>query len=128
MSPIPSALPVPSPRAGQASSVVPASPTMRPHITSPDGARRVTHAATMAVNNGLAPFSMPVSAEDTRSSANGNMPERKGELQDTEQGDPAPVRSWNRRRAEGNHDNVANPIAIRTKVTPLGPIELKLQQ
>ena len=71
--PTPAALLWPSPIVGKAINTAPAMPTATPAIIRGAGARRAMTAATIAVNRGLAPFSIPVIAEETCCSANGNM-------------------------------------------------------
>src|SRR5262245_34022506 len=90
------------------------------------GGRLARRLATAAAHSGTAPLSIPVSAEETRSSANGNMlsgnaihsTPRTTPFQRSE--DPR------RRRAAGTSDSVAKPMAMRTKVTPFGPTERRL--
>src|SRR5688572_12008250 len=53
-------------------STMPASPATRPTIWRPGGRRRTISAAMMAVKIGVAPFSMPVTLDETRCSASGN--------------------------------------------------------
>ena len=48
-------------------------PTANPTATPRDGARFRTYEATIVAKRGLAPFSIPVIAEETRCSANGNI-------------------------------------------------------
>ena len=57
---------------GAAISTMPASPATRPTIWRRGGRRRTISAATMAVKIGVAPFSMPVTLDETRCSASGN--------------------------------------------------------
>src|SRR5262245_61448150 len=90
------------------------------------GGRLARRLATAAAHSGTAPLSIPVSADDTRSSANGNMlsgnaihsTPRTTPFQRSE--DPR------RRRAAGTSDSAPKPMARRTKVTPFGPIERRL--
>jgi hypothetical protein len=79
--------------------------------------------ATSAAKSGTAPFSMPVSAEETRCSAYGNMLRGKA-IQSTPRRATAPQseRGTGRREA-GSRDSVIKPTRMRTKVTPLGPID-----
>ena len=68
---------------------------------------------------------MPVSAEETRSSAYGNI--LRGNANQSSASHATELRSARATgfRADGNQASVANPIQIRTKQTPLGPIARK---
>jgi hypothetical protein len=96
-------------------------PTPMPVITRRDGDRRQMADATMAVNRGLAPFSIPVSADVTCRSANGNMV--SGNASQSTPSETTPFQSEREMgfRADGNRDSVTRPIDTRTKVIPKGP-------
>src|SRR4029453_10103110 len=100
--------------------MAPANPTARPSATRLDGACRASRLATRAANSGVAPFSMPASADDTCCSANGNM--LSGNASHSTPSAAVFARSSGRigRLADGTNDSVANPSAIRTTVTPIG--------
>src|SRR5712691_3343102 len=89
-----------------------------PTSTAGGGMRRARPAATAAANSGVAPFSIPVSADETCCSANGNM--LSGKASHTMPSAAAPERSDRRicRRAAGTSDSVRKPTAMRTNVTP----------
>ena len=77
---------------------------------------------TIAVKSGTAAFNMPVRAEDTLCSANGNMLRGKANHK-------TPARAMRGHadrsiglRAAGNNARVAAPTKRRTKVMPLGPM------
>ena len=57
---------------GAAISTIPTSPIASPSIWRCGGRRRTMRAATSAVKIGVAPLSIPVTLDETRSSANGN--------------------------------------------------------
>ena len=108
---------------GHAISTAPVKPTARPTSTPRAGRRRASRLATAAANSAVAPFSMPVSADDTCCSANGNMLSGNASHRT-----PRPAvfqRSARRigRRAAGIADSVRNPIRIRRNVTPFGPTD-----
>ena len=69
MSATPTALLVPSPSDGSATSTTPRSPMPSPVITPRAGSLRAMSDATTAVASGTPPLSMPVTADDTRCSA-----------------------------------------------------------
>ena len=72
---------------------------------------------------GLAPFSIPVIADDTRCSANGNIVRGNANHSNPSQTtEPQSPRSTGFRE-EGNNASVANPTQIRMKQTPFGPSE-----
>src|SRR5258708_18403304 len=97
-------------------------PIAMPVITRRDGSLHAIKAATAAVNSGFAPFNIPVSAEDTYRSANGNMLSGNA----IQNAPSATIFSQSERstglRADGKHNSVRNPTASRTNVTPPGPI------
>jgi hypothetical protein len=105
-------------------STVPPNPTARPAATARDGARRVRPAATMAVKRGIAPFSIPVSAEETRCSAKGNMLRGKASQSTPSKAMPGQSERATDPRADGMSPSVMNPMRIRVKVKPLGPTDL----
>src|SRR4030095_12275437 len=111
--------------AGHATSVIPTSPTTKPRKRRGDGIRRAKPAATIAVNKGFAPINMPVSADETRCSANGNM--LRGNANQRTPSDVMRLQSDREiaRRADGKDASGATPTLSRTKVTPLGPIALR---
>src|SRR5262245_15667281 len=100
--------------------MAPASPTARPTATREDGASRASRLATSAANSGVAPFSIPASADETCRSANGNM--LSGTASHNTPSAAVFTRSSGRigRRADGTNDSVAKPSAIRTTVSPMG--------
>jgi hypothetical protein len=63
---------------------------------------------------------MPVSADDTCCSANGNMLSGKASHSTPSAAVPAQSARTTGRRADGNRDSVKKPIAMRENVTPLG--------
>jgi len=78
--------------------------------------------ATRVANSGFAPFNMPVSAEETRCSAKGNMLSGKAN-----QSTPSHATAPQSARATGflaagNRASVENPMQILKKVTPFGAI------
>ena len=87
-----------------------------------DGQRRAMPAATIAVKSGTAPFSMPVSADETCCSAKGNM--LSGNAIQSTPTSAVPRQSSRRiaRREPGNRARVRKPTRMRVKVTPLGPM------
>ena len=87
-----------------------------------DGHRRAMPAATIAVKSGTAPFSMPVSADETRCSAKGNMLSGKAIQSTPTSAVPSQSSRLTGRREPGNSARVRNPTRMRVKVTPLGPI------
>src|SRR5579859_696233 len=93
-----------------------------PIMTRRDGSFHAISAATVAVKSGLAPFNIPVSAEETYRSANGNMLNGNA----IQNAPSATIFGQSERntgiRAEGNSERVKKPIASRTNVTPPGPI------
>ena len=108
---------------GHAINSAPVKPTARPTITPRAGSRRASRLATAAANSAVAPFSMPVSADDTCCSANGNM--LSGNASHST---PRPAvfhRSAARigRLAAGIVERVRKPIRMRRKVTPFGPTD-----
>src|SRR5262249_10187071 len=112
----------PSPSVGNPITIVPAKPIAMPAITRRVGSFQAINAATLVVKSGFAPFNIPVSAEETCRSANGN--KLKG---NASQNTPsATIFGQSDRntgfRADGNSDSVKNPITSRTSVTPPGPI------
>ena len=70
--PTPSPLDEPLSSDGRAITTTPAKPTNNPTSCASGGGRLAIIVATVATNNGVAPLSMPVTLNDTRSSANGN--------------------------------------------------------
>src|ERR1700722_9569240 len=119
--PTPAAVLCPSRMEGSAIKMAPPMPTANPANTRPEGARRAMTAATTAVNKGLAPFSIPVSADETCCSAKGNMLSGKA-IQRTPIA-PMPIQSDRKTglRDPGNKESVPKPIRMRRKVTALGP-------
>ena len=116
---IPNALLDP-PRPGNAITTAPAKPTARPVITPRDGSACASRAAIAATNSGVAPFSMPVSADETCCSANGNMLNGNASHSTPTPAMPAQSDRATGWRADGNRDSVTNPTAMRANVTPLG--------
>ena len=84
------------------------------------GSRCAIRLATAATNSGVAPFSMPVSADDTCCSANGNMLSGNASHSTPSAAVPAQSARATGRRADGNRDSVRKPIAMRVNVTPFG--------
>src|SRR3954454_9119843 len=118
----PTRLLLPWPADGSATSTAPAGPTASPVAMPRDGALLAILDATAAANSGMAPFSMPVSAEETRCSANGNML-RGNAIHNTPSSTVGQRSSLAiGRRDAGSTDRVRKPTAMRQKVTPLGPI------
>ena len=68
----------------------------------------------------MAPFSMPVTAEDTWRSAWGNMLIGRASQRSPSQAMPARSSFRTGRRAAGTNASATNPTAKRTKVTPSG--------
>src|SRR5882757_2365758 len=120
--PTPATVLRPSCNVGNAITTAPAMPIAMPVITRRDGSLHAINAATTAVNNGFAPFNIPVSAEETYRSANGNMLSGNA----IQNAPSATIFSQSERstgwRAAGKHKSVRNPTASRTNVTPPGPI------
>ncbi len=74
------------------------------------------------MKSGTAPFSIPVSADDTCCSAKGNMLKGKAIQSTPTSAVPGQSSRLTERRDPGNRARVRNPTRIRVKVTPLGPI------
>jgi len=121
----PSALLRPSLIDGQATRMVPINPTASPTVTARDGKLRARTAATIAVKIGFAPFSTPVSADETRCSANGNRLSGKAIHSTPNKAMLGQAERGMCPRAEGNKASVAKPTRIRAKVRPLGPTASK---
>ena len=83
--------------------------------------RRARMLATAAAKSAVAPFSMPVSADDTCCSANGNM--LSGNASHSTPSAAVAARSDRASgpRAAGISDSVRKPTRMRTNVTPFGP-------
>ena len=79
--------------------------------------------ATVATNSGVAPLSMPVTLDDTRSSANGNSV--SGSASQTTPSIATRQRSARSigARAAGNASSVANPNSTRSGVISAGSNE-----
>src|SRR5712692_11273363 len=105
---------------GNAIRIAPRNPTASPARTAGEGKRRARMLATAAANNAVAPFSMPVSADDTCCSANGNMLSGKASHKTPSQAVPQRSDARIGRRAAGTSESVRNPIAMRVNVTPFG--------
>jgi hypothetical protein len=107
-------------RLGSAMSAAPANPIAKPAATRRDGARRARTLATSAAKRGVAPLSIPASADETCCSARGNM--LRGNASQRIPRSAVFKRSPRTigRRADGTSDSVTNQTAIRTNVTPIG--------
>src|SRR5580704_16925031 len=94
----------------------------KPTITRRSGTRPAMTVATIAVKSGTTAFNIPVNAEETLCSANGNMLRGKANHKTPTRAMPGHADRAMRLRAAGNKARVIHPIDKRTKVTPLGPI------
>src|SRR5262245_57863194 len=108
------------PSAGSAITTAPPNPISRPANVPRAGNRCASALATAATERGVAPFNIPVSADDTCCSANGNMLSGNANHNTPSAAVPAQSARATGRRADGNRDSVKNPIAMRLNVTPLG--------
>ncbi len=108
------------PSAGTAITTAPPKPMTRPASVPRSGNRCASRLATAATHSGVAPFNMPVSADDTCCSANGNMLSGNANHSTPSAAVPAQSARATGRRADGNRDSVRNPIAMRVNVTPFG--------
>jgi hypothetical protein len=75
------------------------------------------------VKSGLAPFSIPVSADDTRSSAWGNMLKGKASQSTPRSATQPHSLAGMLCQERGRRARVAKPIRIRRKVIPFGPTD-----
>jgi hypothetical protein len=87
-----------------------------------DGSRRAMPAATIAVKSGTAPFSIPVSADETCCSAKGNMLSGNAIQSTPTSAMPGQSSRPTGRREPGNSASVRKPTRMRVNVTPFGPI------
>ena len=74
--------------------------------------------ATITANRGLAPFNMPVNAEETRCSASGNMVSGKANQSTPSHTTGIQSERATGFRADGNIASVAMPMKMRPKATP----------
>ena len=74
----------------------------------------------MAVNSGVAAFNMPVNADETCCSANGNIDIGNANHTTAKTATLARSSRWIGAREPGKHDSTENPISMRVKVMPIG--------
>ncbi len=117
---MPMALLAPALAAGRAMMTAPLMPTARPMATPREGAVPESQLATRVAKRGLAPLSMPVSAELTRCSAKGKSVSGKANQRTPSQKTEGQSARSTGLRAEGKQARVRKPMAMRKKARPLG--------
>src|SRR3954463_3462511 len=125
ISAIPKALLLPSLKLGNAIKIEPAIPVTSPRRMRPDGIFLAIAAATMVTNSGVVAFNIPVSAEDTRCSAKGNMLSGNANQRTLSAMIPRHADLSMGFLAAGKKESVAKPIAMRMNETPFGAIARK---
>ena len=109
---------------GSATKTEPASPVKRPKSTRLEGALRAITVATMATKIGVTAFNIPVNAEETCCSANGNMLSGRANQRMPSNTIPGQAERSMVLRAAGNSASVRKPTEILVKVTPFGATDL----
>src|SRR4051812_22136984 len=119
---IPKTLLLPSLKVGKAIKIEPAIPVTSPKKMRREGIFLAIAAATMVTNSGVVAFNIPVSAEDTRCSAKGNMLSGNANQRTLSAMMPRHADLSMGFLAAGNKESVAKPIAMRMNETPFGAI------
>jgi hypothetical protein len=108
----------PVPRPGTAMTTAPTKPTASPTRVAEDGRRPAIAAATTATKSGVAPFNIPVSADDTCCSASANIVSGTAIHTTPSATVPRISLAGTARRAAGKSDSTAKPIAMRRNASP----------